>query len=136
MRLARPAPPPRLISLVSMIDVLLIMLVFFMVTSTYLDLDMIPMAGGAEDATTGATTGTDADPGAPLVLRLGADGGVFLRGRPVTPDDLATLVAARPDAPVTILPSLRAETQALVTLMDLLTGAGAGTVRLLRVAEP
>ena len=31
-----------LISLVPMIDVMLILLVFFMVTSTYLNLDMIP----------------------------------------------------------------------------------------------
>ena len=49
MQLSRSKPPQRLISLVPMIDVLLIMLVFFMVTSTYLDLDMIPVARAADD---------------------------------------------------------------------------------------
>jgi biopolymer transport protein ExbD len=47
MQLRRRIPSPRLISLVSMVDVLLIMLVFFMVTSTYLNLDMIPMTQSA-----------------------------------------------------------------------------------------
>ena len=42
MDLARRPAPRSLISLVPLVDVLLILLVFFMVTSTYLDLDMIP----------------------------------------------------------------------------------------------
>jgi hypothetical protein len=38
-------------SLVAMIDVLMILLFFFMVTSTYLDLDMVPLVeGNGEDA--------------------------------------------------------------------------------------
>ena len=42
LSLTRPSRPRALISLVPMIDVMLILLVFFMVTSTYLNLDMIP----------------------------------------------------------------------------------------------
>jgi biopolymer transport protein ExbD len=49
LTLKRPRPPRALISLVAMIDVLLILLVFFMVTSTYLDLDMIPAVSQNEE---------------------------------------------------------------------------------------
>ena len=52
-----------------MIDVMLILLVFFMVTSTYLNLDMIPAADRSEDT----AEATSADTGAgTLLIRLGA----------------------------------------------------------------
>ncbi len=133
MQLARPTPPPRLISLVSMIDVLLIMLVFFMVTSTYLNLDMIPVAETSDES---ASASTSDSAGAPLLIRLGADGQPYVRGQALTLAEVASLVAARPEAPVTILPALRADTQALVSLMDTATGAGAGRLRILQVAAP
>ncbi len=133
MQLARPAPPPRLISLVSMIDVLLIMLVFFMVTSTYLNLDMIPVAETSDESTAAHSADTA---GAPLLIRLAADGQAFVRGQPLSLAQVADLVAARPETPVTILPALRADTQALVSLMDTATGAGAGRLRILQVAAP
>lgn len=133
MQLTRPRTPPRLISLVSMIDVLLIMLVFFMVTSTYLNLDMIPVARAA-DETPIATTAT-ADGGV-LLVRLGADGQPHLRGKAVRFGDLSARVQAEPDIAITILPSLRASTQSLVTLMDTLTGAGADNLRILQVGAP
>ena len=47
MRVARRKRLGPLISMTPMIDVLFILLVFFMVTSTFLDLDMIPLIGGA-----------------------------------------------------------------------------------------
>ena len=133
MQLARPRTPPRLISLVSMIDVLLIMLVFFMVTSTYLNLDMIPMAERADETPIATTAETD---GGVLLVRLGADGNTYLRGQPVSLGELAASVQTDPDTAITILPSLRADTQSLVTLMDTLTGAGAGSLRILQVAAP
>ena len=132
MRLARPAAAPRLISLVSMIDVLLILLVFFMVTSTYLDLDMIPMAEAADEGAAPA----EGPAATPLLVRLGADGRAYVRGRAVDSAGLAAAVAAAPGAPVTILPAPRADTQALVRVMDTATAAGAGTIRLLQVAAP
>ena len=133
MQLARPRTPPRLISLVSMIDVLLIMLVFFMVTSTYLNLDMIPMAKPTDDSVVGADPQGD---GGVLLIRLGADGQPYLRGQPVSLSALAARVQGNPDMGITILPSLRADTQSLVSLMDTLTGAGAGQLRILQVAAP
>lgn len=133
MQLRRQTPPPRLISLVSMIDVLLIMLVFFMVTSTYLNLDMIPMTQTADD---GATP--DAAPATtPVMIRLGADGLPYLQGQALSyaalSDQLSTLPA---DTPVMILPSLHADTQSLVTLMDVATAAGIRTLRIVQVATP
>ena len=133
MQLTRPRTPPRLISLVSMIDVLLIMLVFFMVTSTYLNLDMIPVAKGADETPIATTTTAE---GGVLLVRLGADGQPYLRGQAVSLDDLAGRIQADPDIAITILPSLRARTQSLVSLMDRLTGAGAGNLRILQVAAP
>ncbi len=133
MQLARPQRPARLISLVSMIDVLLIMLVFFMVTSTYLNLDMIPVAENTDETPVATPQGAA---GAVLLVRLGSDGQSYLRGQPVDVAALAARIQANPDLAITILPSLRASTQSLVTLMDGLTGAGAGRLRILQVDAP
>ncbi len=133
MRLRRPTSPPRLIALVSMVDVLLIMLVFFMVTSTYLDLDMIPVAKSVSD-------GTTAQPPAaltPVMIRLAADGRPFLQGQPHGYDTLSGKLAAMPpETPVLILPSLHADTQSLVTLMDVATTAGISTLSIVQVDAP
>jgi biopolymer transport protein ExbD len=136
MKLSRPNPPQRLISLVSMIDVLLIMLVFFMVTSTYLNLDMIPVAKSTDDSA--ATTPVQTAKTAPMMIRLGPDGAPYLRGQIITPRALAAQVNAHLSddsaASILILPSPRADTQSLVTLMDGLTRAGANNLRILQLA--
>ena len=76
--LKRPKPPRALISLVPMIDVMLILLVFFMVTSTYLNLDMIPAVQRAD-----RVPPTEAAPngdGGSLMIRIAADGAPVIRG--------------------------------------------------------
>ena len=139
MRVARPLPPKTLISLVPLVDVLLIMLVFFMVTSTYLDLDMIPAAErGDEEA---SATPDQVAPGASgmLLIRLAPDGRPWLRGRPMDGEALrAALDAHRqtgPEAAVSVLASPRADVQALVALMDAVTSAGLVRLRILRTEE-
>jgi biopolymer transport protein ExbD len=136
MQLRRPGTPRRLISLVSMIDVLLIMLVFFMVTSTYLNLDMIPVAQAAQDTPTPAVAGGAA--ATPLIIRLGPDGAAYLRGQITPPEALTGRVqvhlAENPSSAVLILPSPRADTQSLVSMMDLLTRAGVRNLRILQLA--
>ncbi len=136
MKLACRSPDRPLISLVPMIDVMLILLVFFMVTSTYLNLDMIPFvqrsgdvqAATAPPETGGATT---------LLVRLGAGGQPFVRGKAQSGPELSALTKARlaenPLLAVTVLPSPQARTQDLVTVMDLLTRAGVTRLRLMRV---
>lgn len=141
MQLSRPKTPPRLISLVSMVDVLLIMLVFFMVTSTYLNLDMIPMAQSSDEAHNIAPE-TSEQAGvatAPLMIRLGADGAAYFRGRIASPDVLRDRISEHlvqnAQGAVLILPSPRSSTQSLVSLMDTLTRAGVSNLRILQLAE-
>ncbi|OBY25615.1 ExbD/TolR family protein, partial [Leisingera sp. JC1] len=129
----RPARPRALISLVPMIDVMLILLVFFMVTSTYLNLDMIPAVKPAE-ATANSTTQT---PAGTLMIRLGSDGVPVLRGTALDAETLqSTLSAAIAEEPLTqvvILPSGAAQTQALITVMDTAALAGVTRLRVLRL---
>lgn len=139
MRVTLPRQPRTLISLVPLVDVLLIMLVFFMVTSTYLDLDMIPAAERAEDAAapeSGPVAQTDPQM---LLIRLAPDGRPWLRGQPVDAGALALALdahrASGPDAAVSVLASPRADVQALVALMDAVTQAGLTRLRVLRIEE-
>lgn len=136
MKLARPAADRQLISLVPMIDVMLILLVFFMVTSTYLNLDMIPFVDRSDDPAPAATA---AAPGqtTTLLVRIAADGRTYIRGRPLDGPALQAAVAERlaenPLLSVVLLPSTAARTQDLVTAMDVLTTAGATRLRLIQL---
>ena len=132
MALPRRRPVRSAISLAPMIDVLLILLVFFMVTSTYLDLDMIPAV--SPDAE-GAAAPAEAAPGPTLLIRVGADGVPALRGRALAGPALGeTLRAAAPGRPrVLVLPSGAAPVQALVSVMEAATRAGLDDVRVLRL---
>lgn len=125
------------ISLVAMIDVLMIMLVFFMVTSTYLDLNMLPLAESADQPPT--QTGPVVAPGAPLMVRVAADGTVHLRGQPLSSaalaEEIRTAQTADPGLEVLVLPSGEADVQALVSAMDTLASAGVGRIRIIRL-EP
>jgi biopolymer transport protein ExbD len=142
MNLARPSPPRAIISLVPLVDVLLIMLVFFMVTSTYLNLDMIPAVQRQDDPAAGSAPPLQVEPDSvrqtgAIVVRIGADGRYYLRGQPQSAAALAALwrdrVAADPAAQVLVLPSPRADLQALVTLMDTATAAGIARLSVIRL---
>ena len=133
MKLTRRTEGGPALSLVPLIDVMLILLVFFMVTSTYLDLDMIPMVDQAEAPPTG--TGPAAETQR-MLLRIDPTGQVILRSEAVSGAELQAEVSAalslNPLLSVLILPSERARTQDLVSAMDLLTAAGVTQLRLLR----
>merc|ERR1711969_369928 len=117
---------------------MLILLVFFMVTSTYLDLDMIPAArrGAAQADAPTATEGDGAGAGT-LMIRLGADGVPVLRGQRMDAQALSDRLSAQvADAPLTqvlILPSAAATTQALVSVMEIATQAGITRLRVIRL---
>lgn len=139
MRLARKRRRATRISMTPLVDVMLILLIFFMVTSTFLDLDMIPLVGGsrppAELSTAPAAEHERmAETAGSLLVRLGADGGAYVAGQAVDPVALTGIVsvrvAARPSRPVLVLPSGAATTQALVSLMDVIANAGAQDVRI------
>ncbi|MGB8624285.1 MAG: biopolymer transporter ExbD [Paracoccaceae bacterium] len=141
MELKRRSPPRALISLVPMIDVMLIMLVFFMVTSTYLNLDMIPAAQpGDAPPEPAREQPPDAGDGAALatvLIRLGADGLPHVRGRAYDTNGLKTLIGERladdPEARFVVLPSGAADLQSLVTLMDTASEAGAAHLSVIRL---
>lgn len=132
--LKRPPRTRALISLVPMIDVMLILLVFFMVTSTYLNLDMIP-AVRQQDQAQGAAP--DAQSAGTLMIRLGADGAAVVRGQPLADLDLERLLrqklAAEPLTQVVVLPSGAATTQSLISVMDVATRAGVVRLRVIRL---
>jgi biopolymer transport protein ExbD len=135
MRIRRTQAQTPPISLVSVIDVMMILLIFFMVTSTYLDLGMIPMADAPDDALSPGEETVQA--GAPLLIRLGPDGTARVRGRMQDAEGLTTLLrrhlAGDERRPVLVLPSGNATAQALVGLLDVVTAAGVQNLRILRL---
>lgn len=134
--LARHRPPKALISLVPMIDVMLILLVFFMVTSTYLNLDMIPAVKRADDQSQAAPQSTEGA-GTTLMIRIGADGIPTLRGVGMETPALEALFVDRiqssPALRVLVLPSGAANMQALVSVLDAATRAGVTNLRVVRL---
>lgn len=125
-----------LISLVPMTDVMLILLVFFMVTSTYLNLDMIP-ALSQSDRPAPAQGTADQASASVLLIRIGADGAPHHQGKSLEQDDLTGLLAARlardPATQVIILPTGSARIQSLVAVMDTVTTAGVTNMRVVRL---
>ncbi len=142
MRLNRALRRSATISLVAMVDVLMIMLVFFMVTSTYLHLDMVPLVARDDSPPSLVSdSGAVPPPSTPstLLVRLAADGSVRIAGRPVAPADLGAVLrdrTRRADTTVVVLPAAQARMQSLVGLMDAATAAGVVRLRLLQLAPP
>ena len=140
MAIALRRPPPRRmgVSVVSMIDVMMILLFFFMITSSYLNLDMIPALEKSDAAPESASPGAAI---APLLIRVSADSTLSVQGQGLSPADCEALVARRlAEAPLTevlIFPSGGAPLQALVAAMDAVTRAGATRVKVIRIeAQP
>ena len=133
--LKRPAPRRSLISVVSMIDVMMILLFFFMVTSTYLNLDMVPALQKADEAPGPATTTPDQS--TTLMIRIAADGQSMVGGQTYDAAALSQLLkdrlAADPLTPVVLFPSGAAHLQDLIGLMDVVTSSGAVRVKVIRI---
>lgn len=136
MKLRRPAPRRMGLSVVSMIDVMMILLFFFMITSSYLNLDMVPALARSEDVPQSGAPGP-ATEAAPLLIRISADTTIRVQGQVLGPADLTTFVAGRlAEAPMTqvlLFPSGAAPLQALITAMDAVTAAGAARVKVIRI---
>ena len=116
----------RAISMVPLIDVVFILLLFFMLSTSLIREREVavdfPAAGAGEAA---------------LELRLirleAEDGTIALEGRrspSADPDALRRLVAAEPDAAYAVDPAPDVSTQALIALLDRLALAGARNVSL------
>ncbi len=127
MRLARRPGLGRRITLVPLIDVLFILLVYFMVTSVYRNLDMIPVAQAETDA-----GGAVAVQRKTLLLRINADGEIVLRGK-VLDDDALARVLAETQSRLLILPAGSAPLWGLIDVMDAAVLSGVEDVRLVRL---
>lgn len=114
-----PRPHPRRMSLTPMIDVVFLLLIFFMLSSRF-GLDAIlPVAGGAEGA------GSEWQ-GAPRLVDIAPDG-LSLNGVELPEGQLAAeLAALMPDqnAAVILRPRDEADLQRLVDVMDALRDEG------------
>ncbi|MFY9210886.1 MAG: biopolymer transporter ExbD [Aestuariivita sp.] len=113
------APPAarRRPSLTPMIDVVFLLLVFFMLAARFGQDMAIPLTGG---------TGVERWEGAPRLLEL-SDDGLRLNGQPVTPEGLTGQLGAlmpAPDAPVILRATGAADLTALTALLDRLRAAG------------
>ncbi|MEO8241462.1 MAG: biopolymer transporter ExbD [bacterium] len=133
--LKRPRRRHSVISVVSMIDVMMILLFFFMVTSSYLNLDMVPALQKADDP--GAPSTAPATPSTTLMIRIAADGGAMIGGQSLDSTHLTALLKTRlaedPLTPIVLFPSGAAHLQDLIAVMDTVTKSGANRVRVIRI---
>ena len=118
----------RLISLTPLIDVVFILLLFFMLASSYLDWRTIHL-----NAPASAVAGSTAE--AALLVEI-RDGGLRLSGEAVTRNDLAMRLAERlerkPDQRVLVRPEDGVSLQDAVTVLDLISAAGVSDLSLIR----
>lgn len=118
----------RLISLTPLIDVVFILLLFFMLASSYLDWRTIHLNAPASTA-----AGSTAE--AALLVEI-RDGGLRLSGEAVTRNDLAMRLAERlerkPDQRVLVRPEDGVSLQDAVTVLDLISAAGVSDLSLIR----
>ncbi|MBI1172538.1 biopolymer transporter ExbD [bacterium] len=141
--LRRPARRATALSVVSMIDVMMILLFFFMITSSYLNLDMVPALQKSDEApeASGAASAMPATPPATLLIRIDAKGQAQVAGQRLDAAALSALIktrlAAEPLTPILLFPSGGADLQALISVMDTVTAAGATRVKVIRIeAQP
>jgi len=131
MKLTRRKRNMALITMTPLVHVMMILLVFFMVTSTYLDLDMMPMVQSEAEG-----VAAPSGPAPTLLIRITASGEARLRGQPLTVQSLARTLEAEPGARVLILPSGGANVQGLVWAIETATKAGADNLRVVRLEAP
>ena len=105
-------------NLTPMIDVVFLLLIFFMVTTTFLE----PEESLEVDLPQAASGGASEAEREELVVTVLADGSTWLAGAPVSADELRGRLeeAARddPETPVTIRGHRRASHESIVAVMD------------------
>jgi len=144
MRFRRTPRRSLLISLTPLVDVMLILLVFFMVTSNFLNLNMLPILRKSTEAGAGDGRPNTVDQrelgasgGRVILVRLAADGSMHIGGRSRDHTEFIAVLSSRlnadPEMPVLVMPSGGATTQDLVRLLDTVSAAGGQDVRIVRL---
>ncbi|WP_425405834.1 ExbD/TolR family protein [Hwanghaeella sp.] len=130
--LAKAQPRRRnLISLTPLIDVVFILLVFFMLASNFLEWRSINLNAPAEASGRGSSIeGT-------LLVEIRNDG-LRLSGKPISVKELATRIAGQieksPDRGIFVKPAPAISLQETVAVLDVLAGAGATNISLIKAA--
>ena len=113
-------PRRRSISLTPLIDVVFILLMFFMLTSTFTRWKAVDLRL--------PTAGADATPKKPQTLLLHTDGSLSLRGRRFQLSDpnaeAALSTALDPARPVVVFPEADTRVQAIISTFERLTAVG------------
>ena len=139
MKLQRPRRPDVVIDMTNLVDVVLLLLIFFMVSSSAIESSRL----GIELPTAGH--GVPAPEHEPLVVGVDESGGYTINGRTVAQRDpdalryaLATaLRASPPGQPLVLIGAAKAPHQAVVTVMDVARGLGIVSLRIAtRPTEP
>lgn len=121
MRIDVPRRRPAGIRLTPLIDVVFILLVFFMLASSFLDWRAFELGLPPAEA----TPDPDSDP---IVIDVTAAGAIELAGEPVRAGELAGRIAAilheRPDRTVLVRADDQAPVQATVSVLDRLQAGG------------
>ena len=132
----RPREEPE-VNLTSLIDVVLLLLVFFMVSTSFLKETEIRLRLPEAEAVERSETQ------APLIITVTADGGYYVDGREVINRRVDTLRRAIVEAagddrgrPVTIRADARTEHQAVVTAMDVAGRLGFTAISIATVHSP
>lgn len=119
----------RLISLTPLIDVVFILLIFFMMATNLLEWRAIPLstAAGKQASSQGAPA---------ILVRVTSDSQPVLNGVPVSEDELGLqvrkLLQTRTNLRVLVQPDNGVPLQQTVTVVDVLAAAGASDVMLIR----
>lgn len=129
MHIESARPRSRLITLTPLIDVVFILLVFFMLASTFLDWQGIEI-----DLSSASSTEALEDDA--WLVRVELDGVVNLNGERLTLDSLTDRVRhriqARPDQAIIIQPLSNSIVQSLVHVLDELAAAGVVNISITR----
>ena len=111
-------------NLTPMIDVVFLLLIFFMVTTTFLN----PEREIEVDLPTADSAGAIEQPPEEIIITVRQDGSVFLRGEARQEEELVSLLRSAaqhdPDTPVTIRGDRMAHHEAIVGVMDACGTAG------------
>jgi biopolymer transport protein ExbD len=129
MRLARPRRRLAFIGLTPLIDMIFLLLLFFLLGSDFVTY------GQSRLAPPRGTGGADSAP-PPAIVTLAANGGLHLNGMPTDRAGLARetqkLTALNAAQAMVLMPNGRADIQQVTDVMDVLVMAGAETVSLER----
>ncbi len=119
-----------LIGMTPLIDVVFILLLFFLLASSFLDWHTIKLT---TPATQGMVAGSS---GGAVLIRLGANGALDMNGQPILidelPGQLAQFLTNKPDQKILVRPAKGVPLQPVVSVLDAVKEAGGRNVSLTR----